>query len=69
LSPGWAQRVGTTPLRRSDLPVGGTFALAIASALSATGKQEAALAVAALGLGAAVGALGTGLLDPLPTDR
>jgi hypothetical protein len=65
-SPGWAKRVGRTRLRRSDLPVGGTLALATALVLQLAGQSGAALVVAGLGAGAAVGALGTGLTDPLP---
>jgi hypothetical protein len=66
LSPGWALPVARTRLRRSDLPVGGTLALGTALVLRRSGKPAAALVVAALGLGAAAGALGTGLADPLP---
>lgn len=65
-SPGWAQRVGGTRFRRSDVPVGGILALLVALALQAAGRRRAAAAVAALGAGAAVGAVGTGLADPLP---
>ncbi len=64
-SPGWAIRVGRTRLRRSDLPVGGTLALAIALLLSIAGRRTAASLVAALGAGAAAGAVATGLADPL----
>lgn len=65
-SPGWAERVGRTHLRRSDLPLGGTLALAAALVLRLTGRPYPASVVAALGMGAAAGALGTGLVDPLP---
>ncbi|MEA2687356.1 MAG: hypothetical protein QOE93_2551 [Actinomycetota bacterium] len=65
-SPGWALRVGRTRLRRSDLPVGGTLALVVALVLALVGADGAALVVAGLGVGAAVGAVGTGLADPLP---
>lgn len=65
-SPGWALPVGGTRLRRSDLPVGGTLALMIAGLLHKTGREGPARVVAALGAGAAVGAVGTGLLEPLP---
>lgn len=65
-SPGWAERVGNTRLRRSDLPVGGTLALVVALVLQLVGQSGAALVVAGLGVGAAVGAVGTGLADPLP---
>jgi hypothetical protein len=65
-SPGWARRVGATRLRRSDLPVGGTLALAVALVLQLVGQSGPAAVVGALGAGAAVGAVGTGLADPLP---
>ncbi|MEA2825783.1 MAG: hypothetical protein QOG43_222 [Actinomycetota bacterium] len=65
-SPGWALRVGRTRLRRSDLPVGGTAALILALVLAVAGQSHLAVVVAALGIGAAVGAVGTGLADPLP---
>lgn len=65
-SPGWAKRVGGTRLRRSDLPVGGTLALVVALGLQVAGQSDAALVVAGLGAGAAAGAVGTGLADPLP---
>ena len=64
-SPGWAMPMGTTRLRRSDLPVGGTLALLVAVVLRATGRTGPASVVAALGAGAAVGAVGTGLADSL----
>jgi hypothetical protein len=66
-SPGWARRVGGTRLRRCDLPVGGTAMLLAAGALRIAGKPKAAAVVAALGLGAAAGAVGTGLAQPLPS--
>jgi|SRR5450756_776938 len=65
-SPWWDQRAGRSRLRRSDLPVGGTAALLVAAVLTGTGQHGAAQAAAALGIGAAVGALGTGLAEPLP---
>ena len=65
-SPGWAQPVGRTRLRRSDLPVGGTLALVVALVLQLAGQSDAAIVVAGLGVGAALGAVGTGLADPLP---
>jgi|SRR5580698_873190 hypothetical protein len=65
-SPWWDQRVGTSALRRSDLPVGGVVALLAAAALRATGRHRVALAVSALGVGAATGALATGFAEPLP---
>jgi len=65
-SPGWALRVGRTRLRRSDLPVGGTLALLVALGLLLFGQLWPATVVGALGVGAAAGAVGTGLADPLP---
>jgi hypothetical protein len=66
-SPGWAQPVGRTGLRRSDLPVGGTLAFGMALVLRRVHRPRTALVVAAFGLGAAAGAVGTGIADPLPT--
>jgi hypothetical protein len=65
-SPGWALRVGNTRLRRCDLPLGGSLALLAALVLAVAGHPGLAIVVAALGIGAAVGAVGTGLTDPLP---
>ncbi|MCW2648531.1 MAG: hypothetical protein QOD31_3160 [Pseudonocardiales bacterium] len=65
-SPWWDGRVGTTPLRRSDLPLGGVAALLLARRLRKAGRRGAARTVTGLGLGAALGAVGTGLMDPLP---
>jgi hypothetical protein len=62
----WDQRAGHSTLRRSDLPVGGTAALLAAAALRAAGRPRAALALSALGIGAAAGAVGTGVAEPLP---
>ncbi len=67
ISPWWAGRVGPTRLRRADLPVGGTLALLTAAALRRTGRPGAAAVVAGLGVGAAAGAVGIGLFDPLPS--
>jgi hypothetical protein len=67
-SPGWAKRVGNTRLRRSDLPVGGTAALIVATGLVLGGRRDAAVIVSGLGLGAAVGVVGTGLVEPLPVS-
>ncbi len=64
-SPGWAKRVGNTRLRRSDLPVGFTAALLTALGLRSAGKNTAARLVAAWGVGAGIGAVGTGLAEPL----
>jgi len=65
-APWWDERVGSTPLRRSDLPLGGAGAFLLARSLRTRGHRRTAAAVAGLGLGAALGAVGTGLLDPLP---
>jgi hypothetical protein len=65
VSPWWDQRVGCSRLRRSDLPVGGTAALLAAVAMHRAGRGPAALAATAVGIGAAAGALGTGLAEPL----
>jgi len=65
-SPWWDGRVGTTPLRRSDLPVGATVAFVLARTLRKRGYRGAAGVLRGLGLGAALGAVGTGLADPLP---
>jgi hypothetical protein len=62
----WDQRVSRSTLRRSDLPVGGTAALLAAVALRAAGRPRAALALTGLGVGAAAGAVGTGIAEPLP---
>jgi hypothetical protein len=65
-SPWWDERVGRSKLRRSDLPVGGAAALLTAVVLGTAGQRRAAWAIAALGIGAAAGALGTGFAEPLP---
>jgi hypothetical protein len=65
-SPWWNERVGRSKLRRSDLPVGGAAALLTAVVLRTAGQRRAARAIAALGAGAAAGALGTGFAEPLP---
>jgi hypothetical protein len=66
LSPWWDAHVATTPLRRSDLPIGGTAALVLSAWLRARGHRRQAGFVRGLGIGAAIGAVGTGLGDPLP---
>jgi hypothetical protein len=66
ISPWWDQRVASTNLRRSDLPVGGTILALIALRLRAGEHRRLGRIVAGLALGAAVGAVGTGLADPLP---
>jgi hypothetical protein len=65
-SPWWDQRVGNSILRRSDLPVGGAAAVLAAAVIAATGHHRVALAVFAVGVGAAVGAVATGFAEPLP---
>jgi hypothetical protein len=65
-SPWWDERVGRSKLRRSDLPVGGVAALVTAVVLRTAGRHRAAWAIAALGIGAAAGALSTGFAEPLP---
>ncbi len=64
-SPGWAKRVGRTRLRRADLPVGCTVAMLLSFALNRAGRSTAARLVAAWGIGAGVGAVGTGVAEPL----
>jgi hypothetical protein len=66
LSPWFDGRVAGTRLRRSDLPIGGTVALVLATRLRTTGHRRAAALIGGLGVGAAIGAVGTGLMDPLP---
>ncbi len=64
-SPWWAERVGTTRLRRADMPLGGTLFALLAMALR--GRRVAGT-LAGLAVGAAAGAIGTGMLDPLPAN-
>lgn len=66
VSPWWDQRVGHSRFRRSDLPAGGSAALIVAAVLAGAGQRSAAVAVAAVGVGAAVGAVVTGVSEPLP---
>jgi hypothetical protein len=58
----WGERLGRTRLRYANLPVGGTIAIAAAPLLPA----RVGRATRALGVGALVGAVGWGLVDPLP---
>lgn len=69
ISPWWDVRVGSTRFRRSNLPVGGTLALLAATVLRKAGRLRAGAIVAGLGVGAGLGAVGTGLVDPLPRLR
>ena len=67
-SPLWAKPLPGTRLRTADLPVGGTVALVAAGLLKIAGRHGAAVATAGLALGAALGALGTGIAEPLPRN-
>jgi hypothetical protein len=58
----WRARLGGTRLRYANLPVGGTIAILISARL----PRDAAVPVRALGVGALLGAVGWGLIDPLP---
>jgi hypothetical protein len=58
----WGERLGSTRLRYANIPLGGAVALGVAS----IAPDIATPAVRALGLGALVGALGYGFVDPLP---
>ncbi len=66
LSPWWDARVGTSGLRRSDLPVGGAFAALVAARQLMKGRRRLAAVALGLAVGSAAGAVGTGLMDPLP---
>ncbi len=58
----WGERLGRTRLRYANLPVGGTIAIVGSALLPARlGRMTRAL-----GAGALVGAVGCGLVDPLP---
>ncbi len=58
----WSERIGSTRLRFANLPVGGTLALAASLRL----PPRPAVRLRALGAGALVGAVGWGVVDPLP---
>lgn len=58
----WGRRLGRTRFRYANLPVGGTVALAVSRFM----PGALARPVVALGLGALLGAVGWGLVDPLP---
>jgi len=62
----WNTRLGATPLRRANLPVGGALAAVVAGVLVACGAYDAAVVVGGLGIGMAAGAIGVGLAEPLP---
>jgi hypothetical protein len=58
----WGERIADTRLRYANIPVGGTIALV----LSAVAPHRAAGGLRALGAGALLGAVGWGIVDPLP---
>jgi hypothetical protein len=58
----WGRRLGRTRLRYANLPVGGTIAIAAAAVLPA----RVGRVTRAVGGGALVGAVGWGVVDPLP---
>ena len=58
----WGERLGGTRLRYANLPVGGTLAITASLVL----PRPFAAATRALGAGAVVGAVGWGVVDPLP---
>ena len=62
----WGDRLGDTGFRTANLPVGGTIAFIAAGLLR---KHAIARPIAALGVGMAAGAIGTGVFDPLPAQR
>lgn len=58
----WGERLARTRLRYANIPVGGTIAIAASTRL----PRRLAVPVRALGVGALLGAVGWGLVDPLP---
>jgi hypothetical protein len=58
----WGERIADTRLRYANLPVGGTIALGLSAIL----PERWAPAFRALGTGALLGAVGWGIVDPLP---
>ncbi len=58
----WGDRLGSTRLRYANLPVGGTIAIVASLVLPARVAGPAR----ALGAGAVLGAVGWGMVDPLP---
>jgi hypothetical protein len=59
----WGERLGPTKLRYANLPVGGTIAIIAASRL----PPRFATPLLASGIGATLGAVGWGFVDPLPS--
>jgi|GEM_PF-1541757 hypothetical protein len=59
----WGQRLGRTRFRFANLPVGGTIAIGASLLLPRTIAAQ----VRALGVGALMGAVGWGMIDPLPS--
>ncbi len=58
----WGERIADTRLRYANVPVGGTIALVLSTLL----PERPAAAFRALGTGALLGAVGWGVVDPLP---
>lgn len=58
----WGERIGATRLRFANVPVGRTIAMVSSLIL----PPRLAGSVRALGAGALLGAVGWGLVDPLP---
>lgn len=67
-SPGWVEPVGGTRLRRVDLPLVGTLSFIASLLLRRSGKSQWARSVLGLAIGSTVGAVGTGLAEPLPAQ-
>jgi hypothetical protein len=65
MSPEWDEPVGDTRFRRSDLPIGGAVAMALAFGSLVTGHRKAAAVLAGAGLGATAGSLGVAVMEPL----
>ena len=63
----WNERLGATGFRRANLPVGGTLAGIVSGVLSLAGQPDAALIVGGAAIGMALGAIGVGFMDPLPS--
>jgi ABC-type spermidine/putrescine transport system permease subunit I len=58
----WGERIADTRLRYANIPVGGTIALVLSAFL----PERWAAGSRALGTGALLGAVGWGIVDPLP---